>query len=1546
MTGPPTHHPPPGSDSGWTHPATGHADSLPPKVRACLADPSRRIGDYVVISELGRGGMGVVYRAYDLRVNRHVAIKMILNAAQLDAEDLARFQREAQVAARLRHPGIVSLYEVGTHNGQPFLVMEYVEGESFDDLLKRDRIGPRQTATIIAEVASALQHAHDQAVIHRDIKPANVLLDGSGRAHITDFGLAKDTSAQAQLTQTGQIMGTPAYMAPEQAGAERFGQGPHTDVYALGAMAYRALCGRPPFQGATQVSLLKQILFDEPAAPKTIDPAIHIDIETITLRCLEKEPKRRYPSAQEVADELERFLAGNAINARPLTKLQKLQRWTLRNRLLAAASAAIILLTTGTAVAGPLLYQRALRQRHEAAITLAKQDAREALKALETPRDSSGDEHIATGLATLESVRRWHGLVPDNQRAAVVAASRRAIRHLSRTALEEQAWSVAVHAWTQGKHLGLGEEEIRSGLEAVEAARNREVRERREEVQGWLDMALRGDLALHTAYQDALFALVRFRDPETVGQLARALDGVTTRLQEASRALYMQAATPSLDEVRAGLTTLEGLGDAIDRWQGQRPGERLDDATSFLLREARLRVVARRRREVAAMGHQISWIEILVATLSQSAGPAALRSAKLCCEALHRIGVARGAEESLAAYLLAQWDQARASQAMEALLATGAPNSGPLLLVARERFGANSPLWHRAARLLRAQGSTPPMPGGSATALIGRSLIKRGGDDLDGAMADLDQAVSIAPGDSRTWLERGIARRFTDDWHGALADLTRAIEINPRSARAFSNRGAALRSLGRDDEAGADYDQALSLDPNSLSALLFRGNLLRERKEWAAANADYSSAIAQHPHYAFGWSSRAGIRAALEQYSSALADIDRALSLDPDYPQFWFLRGEIQLLSGNLEAAHRDLSRAIELDPRHWSYFWRRGDARRMQRDLPAALEDYDTALRLNPDSGDTHLERAFVLHDMARFPEALDSAERALDLSPDQPRRWEIRGQIRQALGNTEGARADYDKAVSLAPRSSNSWTNRALLRLGANDYEGALADLTQALSLSPNDPSALRHRAHLLNLLDRHEEAAIDAQRAFELEPDRLEPLIVLSEALSLIGKKEGALEAVNQALSIDPENLDALLKRGKFLAELGRPEEALSDFDRAVALAPRSQRAWLDRGRTKLNIGHMAEARDDLDRLLEIDPDHAEGRFLRGRVRYKLNDPPGALEDLERARDLGWKLERTLGYVEGLYRKLNRPDRQLETLVDMVASKPDDASIRIQYAVALAQSARYAEAIAELDRAVELDPSNYLGWYNRGAARSELQHFDLAAADLTRALELRPDHWMSLKQRALTHVGRGNLDAGIADFDRAIELKPGRSDLWRERGDLRAVLGDYRGCIDDVSKAIQLNPLDAQSLTNRGTAYATIADLPRAQADFTKVLDLQPTNAHVAFLRGCTWLDQGVLHRAQADFTRALENEPNHAEAALRRGLTRAMLKQLPEALEDFNLAIESNRGLAEAWLNRAKCRGKLGDSAGGEADFEEFLRLSPDHPQASAVRAFLQKLRHNR
>lgn len=400
---------------------TSPPESLAPESIAPTADRlPTHFGDYDLFEELGRGGMGVVFRARQRSLNRIVAVKLILGGSFADPDAIARFRREAEAAASLRHPGIVTVHEFGEQDGQCYLAMEHIEGRSLSDVARSKPVTARQAACWVRELAEIVEFAHRHGVLHRDLKPANILLDESGHLRITDFGLARRLAEEPtrsgedpELTLSGRALGSPNFMPPEQASGERGSGGPASDVYSLGAILYYLLAGRPPFVAESVASTLCAVREAEPNSPRQFNPSVPRDLETLCARCLEKAPSRRYPRAQDLADELGRFLADEPIRTRPLGVIEKTWRWTRRNRGWAAAGVAVLLCLLVLGIGGAVATRRIDSARREA-IERAAAEHRERARAeailrrselRETEEKLTGGD-AGRGLAILASILR------------------------------------------------------------------------------------------------------------------------------------------------------------------------------------------------------------------------------------------------------------------------------------------------------------------------------------------------------------------------------------------------------------------------------------------------------------------------------------------------------------------------------------------------------------------------------------------------------------------------------------------------------------------------------------------------------------------------------------------------------------------------------------------------------------------------------------------------------------------------------------------------------------------------------------------------------------------------------------------------------------------------------------------------------------------------------------------------------------------------------------------------------------------------------------
>src|SRR5271154_2571953 len=345
-----------------------------PTAPLAYKDPSHapgelpQIGGYAVDEVIGRGGMGVVFRARQLRLNRPVALKMLLAGAHAQPHEFARFEREAQAVAALRHPNIVQIHDAGQAEGRPYFTMELVENGTLAERLQTAPVTCRAAAELVATLASAVQFAHQSGIVHRDLKPANIMLTPDGVPKIADFGLARFSESGPGCPLSGARVGTPAYMPPEQALGKVDLIGPAVDIYALGAILYEMLTGRPPFHGESAADTERRLLSEEPTPPSQLHRQVPRDLETICLKCLQKTPSRRYASGQDLADDLHRYLDGKPVLARPVGVGERIVKWARRRPALGTLYAALLIaLGSGIAVGGWLWQREKARQLTQSA---------------------------------------------------------------------------------------------------------------------------------------------------------------------------------------------------------------------------------------------------------------------------------------------------------------------------------------------------------------------------------------------------------------------------------------------------------------------------------------------------------------------------------------------------------------------------------------------------------------------------------------------------------------------------------------------------------------------------------------------------------------------------------------------------------------------------------------------------------------------------------------------------------------------------------------------------------------------------------------------------------------------------------------------------------------------------------------------------------------------------------------------------------------------------------------------------------------------------
>ncbi len=888
--------------------------------------PPMQIGQYQLVRELGRGGMGVVYAATCTRLARRVALKVIQLGPYATDVEVARFRVEARSSARLGHPNIVSVHDAGSEQGAHYLVMDLIEGESLATRLKSEgALETHEAASVTEQLALALQHAHTNNVLHRDVKPGNVLFARTGKPLLTDFGLAKDlASIEPELTETGDILGTPAYMSPEQADGKSGSVGPRADVYSLGATLYHMLTGEPPFGGRSWLSVMDAVMHEEAPSPSRLRPSLDPDLETLCLKCLEKDPARRYNTAQELADDLGRYLRQEPILARRPTLQDRLQKWVRRETKLArvlAASALLLLL--GSTVSAAWI-NRLADQEHKARSLLGEV---ESLRDAESERRSNEILKVLQSAENGDVARRPNGVneaalavaqCAEPQKKQAIARLGAYLDSISELLFEEEQSLYREHAY-------LSE---RACLEAALSARHARglkpfaARRLLTEIQDRVRETLRSsfDVVL-AARQRTRLGSGRLTAAQVVCEALGRLDSRADAVAPLGRYLAFEA-DPSL-AVRAG--------QALRRLGGDRARRLVQLA---LLHHGPDSAFGGRIRGVAARANVV---------LEEKSAAGFFRRGESRLHENDREGAVRDYSRVIAGSAL----DPCSSKPNEAVKKH--PCTIPLAALAySHRALARLALGDPKSALADAVRATELQPD-SGTAWNDLASVRQGNGDLKGALADFARSLDRDPRDPAVWNNRASVRLALGDSAGALADCESGLELEPGDVRLWGTRARAHAACKDLSEALKDYDRAIELNPRESTSFFGRGNVHQARRDLQRAILDYDRALELEPGLVSAWANRGVVRQRRRNLVGAVADYTQALDLDPNHTGALRNRGIALQSQGKLREAIDDFSRLIELEPGVAMPWGARGFARARSSD-PGAAGDLQKFLSLVPE--------------------------------------------------------------------------------------------------------------------------------------------------------------------------------------------------------------------------------------------------------------------------------------------------------------------------------------------------------------------------------------------------------------------------------------------------------------------------------------------------------------------------------------------------------------------------------------------------------------------
>jgi tetratricopeptide (TPR) repeat protein/tRNA A-37 threonylcarbamoyl transferase component Bud32 len=817
---------------------------------------------YKILAEIGRGAMGVVYKARHLQLNRVVALKMIRAGSQANSEELLRFRTEAEAVAQLQYPHIVQIHEVGEHEGMPYFSLEFVEGGTLAKKIDGTPRPAQEAAATVETVARAMHAAHQRGIVHRDLKPLNILLTAEGQPKIADFGLAKKLEAPGQ-TQSGAVLGTPSYMAPEQAAGKTKDIGAAADVYALGATLYEMLTGRPPFRAENPLETLIQVISDEPVGPRRLNRKVPRDLETICLKCLNKKPSRRYTTALALADDLALYQAGQPILARPVGWPEKTAKWARRYPAWASVIVlAAILVILG--LAGVFWYQQDQASRQtEILLRRADDDRKKALaegsirvaleNAAKNRQELEGDLHKPGGIfLLLNDPNRWIAQIQASQAALKQA------RALVTTAEE-----------TVAQDLMQNLEELEKLVQQDEA--NRLLALQIEKIR--LDSALhvKGEVdwkkparEYPRIFANAEFSLLedkvsvtaaRIRSSPTKDLLVAALDewavivrtenpDLLKRLLEIARLADPEPVGG--DRFRQPKFFLGKDDKAFSAFILETPFDKLSSRhleAVYSLIEADDPNREKWLRKAQAQHPNDFWLNVLLGRLLR--------------------------EEKQMPY--------EAEGFFWTALAIR-PNT-PVVYIHIGDALCDQERWDEAFAAYGKVIELDPQ----ANAFRNRGLAWYNKKDYDKAIQDYNEAIRLDPNYAYAFHNRGLAWYNKKDYHKAIHDYTEAIRLDPKYAGAFNSRGVAWYYKKAYDKAIEDYNEAIRLNPKYAGAFNDRGLAWYYKKAHDKAIEDYNEAIRLNPKYAGAFNNRGVAWREKKEYEKAIEDFSEGVFLDPNH---------------------------------------------------------------------------------------------------------------------------------------------------------------------------------------------------------------------------------------------------------------------------------------------------------------------------------------------------------------------------------------------------------------------------------------------------------------------------------------------------------------------------------------------------------------------------------------------------------------------------------------------------------------------------------------
>jgi tetratricopeptide (TPR) repeat protein len=1387
------------------------------------------IGDFRIVREIGRGGMGVVYEVEQVSMERRVALKVLSPAITGTAQAVKRFQREAKAAGKLHHTNIVPIHAMGQHGGYWYYAMELVHGRPLSRVIADLRAashppteeslagvdgdaapatgtGARsyyvRLAGMFAGVAEALHLAHHEGIIHRDIKPSNLLLDADGTLKIVDFGLALMAEGGGPpMTLTGDLLGTPVYMSPEQAMAKRIVIDHRTDVYSLGATLYEVLSLRPPFEGDNLHDICSQIITKDPILPRRANRRVPRDLETIVLKAMEKDRDKRYQSAGEMARDLRRFADGAAIQARRIGLAGRCARRVKRHKVRSAMAAGLLVATVVAILLGWQL-AAGLRewrlQRYERLLT-------------------RGESSLFAAIGTASPSSR--ATDADSPVSSTDADARERARRAFTEAIEVLAERPEAY-WLRALVPGT---ELERRLADVAAARER-----------GLGMGTSLRLRAH------LLALA--------GERERACDVVAQASGHAPQSdmdLYLEARI--LDREGSREEAMRTLGRILDDGNAER-------IVRFLAH--RYRVEAR-----WAMRDFAGALEDLMAL--RGMGDDGARTRVGIAAAWQRLDRAEVAETKFQALL----EEARRGD-----------GPGPWVRLCRACRAAEEWDWlERAASEAAARfEGAPAVLAASAEALEHKRLWAD-------ALALAEKAIGLARDDVSLHALKGRLLAKSGRAKEALKVYVEALGIAPRFAGIYNDRGVALSRLGRRSHAIESYERALELEADFALAHENLGLELLDEHDNEGALASFDRALELEPYQANTWRRRGIALAALDRFAEALAAYDRALELDPEFALAHNNRGIVLCKMGRHAEGLLAFEQAIRIDAEEPTFQASKAGALNELEDFDNAIETCERALQLDPEHVGALVNKACALLGLEKYADARDVCDEALAIDFTEAGAHMNRGNALARLGDAAAAVEAYDLAIGFGRNDVDVHVNRGLALAAADRHRDALEAYDSALADDSDSAKAHHYRGKSLQHLGEFDEALREYRVAAGLDPTWAEPHHAAAGTYLQMRRPEEGLRELELA---DARKPCACGLRGQLLLQLGWKEDAFRELKRAAEAHPDDAEKHYNCGGVAGMLGNVDEAEKWYRRALRIDASHGAARMNLAESLARRGRLDDALREVETLIELDPTMTMAHSNQAVYLLQLGKHEQAVEAADAALAVDPEVARQRAQQnhyrdmdmrrtAYSVRANANFAlrrwERAAEDSERCAAEYGILVAWLDRAAALNNLGRYEEALDSLARAKSagVRHPHLHYARGYALRRLGK--IEDALTALEKVRGYRPAQYErAWLQANAMDGAHRDVEQARETARSLIGQNEKDAQAWCLLGVAHYRAGSFAESEQALRRALDIEE-DAQARLFLAMAAKAQGRDETARESYDKAVawmaEHRPSADELALR-------------------------------------------------------------------------------